>query len=292
MDGRERAMKVDRQKLTAYALGELQGAEAREVEESLRSDAAARRYVEEIRGAAQAIERDLRAEPLPGGRGADPVIREVARRQATRPSVRRAWLQAGAIGALIVLFTLALPLRERFGGSVAHVFGLGGSTGTSGGTAEDSRPDHRTMKADPRTLQADVEGLIARSRLERAFGYCQLSIPTPAPGDRLSSDGASYILIESGIEVSLRIRSAPQPLVHGEGVEEVGAVNSGSLFRLARGDQSVEFYVVPENPLQPYCSVAVESDWVLPEPFRKAVAPAFEELGRSMAETLVVRTPK
>ncbi len=56
----------DDPRLTAYALGELEGAEQQAVEEQLRSDPEARRFVEELSGLGQSMSQELAEEEGPG----------------------------------------------------------------------------------------------------------------------------------------------------------------------------------------------------------------------------------
>lgn len=56
--------KPDEARITAYALGELSGADAREVEDWVKSDPKAAKEVEEIRAVARALTAELYAEGL------------------------------------------------------------------------------------------------------------------------------------------------------------------------------------------------------------------------------------
>ena len=57
---------VNDEQLTAYALGELEGADWAAAEERVAGDEAARRYVEDVRAAAQLMSEGLSAQPSPG----------------------------------------------------------------------------------------------------------------------------------------------------------------------------------------------------------------------------------
>src|ERR687889_523686 len=78
---------TDDVKLTAYALGELAGDDAREIEARLAGDEAARREVEAIRATAGELRSELANEPLP----------EVA--PAPRKIVERRWPARLALAA-------------------------------------------------------------------------------------------------------------------------------------------------------------------------------------------------
>ncbi len=59
-------------RLTAYALGELDGSERAEIEALLAESAAARQYVAEIRDTAQLLSEQFRSEPQPRACGRTP----------------------------------------------------------------------------------------------------------------------------------------------------------------------------------------------------------------------------
>ena len=136
-------MNYDDPKLTAYALGELEGAEREQMEAFVARDEGARRIVEEIRQAGMVLERSLRAgrapsltaaqreaiaaaaasSAVPSGSGAAKLnyapVRMSARRMVTRWALATAACAALAVGGYFTLTRRVLtpPLTARISGT-------------------------------------------------------------------------------------------------------------------------------------------------------------------------------
>ncbi|MBI4566809.1 MAG: hypothetical protein HY719_00265, partial [Planctomycetes bacterium] len=168
-------------RLTAYALGELDAAEAEEIERALEHDDDLRRRVREIRAAADAVERHLSREPLPerDSRTADAVKARRDQPVESIPSAAPAptipgWHTrrlAAVAAVLVVLVAGALAVmngwmeRERHGtGPVARTGGMPGNEASTGPGAADEKAsrvrgrDQSVITADGATLSADVSG--------------------------------------------------------------------------------------------------------------------------------------
>jgi len=251
---------MSRDKLTAYALGELRGDAAREVETYLASHPEARRFVDETRAFSAFAERDLRAEPLPGGRGALPVLQEIAKRRRGQLPEHKVWLRAGLIALVLGLFVLAIPLRKRFGGDMA------GGVPPHESVETDQDWSRRTGVETSAALDNEIEQLVARRRTVRALSFCRFSFPELASTDTAADDDKSvkvtYLLGESGTRIRLRLREVPPPLVHEEGVREVAKEGTFSFFRQLIGEREIAVFGVSERAQRPYCEARIELEGV------------------------------
>ncbi len=107
-------------KWTAYALGELDAADAEAVERLLESSAEARALVEELKMASVALEEAFEAEPAPV---LTPAQRAAVRRAADTPApgwfsrmpMRSAWSLGAVTAALLVAAVLQLPRSQQAG---------------------------------------------------------------------------------------------------------------------------------------------------------------------------------
>ena len=111
------AQNRDDPKLTAYALGELDEAEAKEVEARLAEDEAARQYVQETRDLAERLTEELRREPAPALSEAQrKVVVLRAKQKPGRTTWRRLRLAAAIVAGLVVagvLIGLLTPTLAR-----------------------------------------------------------------------------------------------------------------------------------------------------------------------------------
>lgn len=96
-------------KLTAYALGELEGAELKEMEALVNKSEDARKYVEEVRQTAQVLQSELKSEPTLQLKDEQ---REKILGQDARPSLWRTyWMPAAGLGiAAMIALIVALPM--------------------------------------------------------------------------------------------------------------------------------------------------------------------------------------
>jgi hypothetical protein len=275
---------ISQEKLTAFALGELKGAEAKEVEEFIAKNAAARQQVEDVRALARFSERDLKAEPLAPGRGSAPILAEIAKRNAERPPARRVWLQAVSLGAVIVLFTLAFPLRHQFSGNVAKLFGLPEQTSD---VATEDRPTHRKAKEDPGAVTDDLVDFQARARAGVSAGPCRIQLPAISAADTLATEKgtatATYLLAGTGLRLDIIATARLAPLVHGAAVEEKSQANGFEIFRHVQGVSRTVYFAVPEKQNTYYCEIEVGSTWTPPEDLAAAFGAALDELAHSLA---------
>jgi len=106
-------MKVTEEVLTAYALGELEGDERKEVERHLAQHAEARTHVEEIRETAGLITKELSREPANGLTGEQRA--KIATISRSRPSrfLRRLTVFAAAAVVLIVVTCVAIVVASN-----------------------------------------------------------------------------------------------------------------------------------------------------------------------------------
>src|SRR5690348_8917742 len=102
-------------RLTAFALGELDGAERAEIEALLASSADARRFVDEIRETARILTDHLQAEPSPVGLAPAQraAIEVVLRPRPPRPALPRWARLSAAAAALVACASLALWVWSR-----------------------------------------------------------------------------------------------------------------------------------------------------------------------------------
>jgi Ca-activated chloride channel family protein len=118
MSARNGALTPEDPRLTAHALGELEGAECAEVERLLASDAGARELVEGLRATAKGLEREYRAE-LAAATRAKPIMAasQLMAAASTMSLPHRIWLhvvgQAVMMSAAAVLIGMSLAGSER-----------------------------------------------------------------------------------------------------------------------------------------------------------------------------------
>ncbi|MFC1672030.1 von Willebrand factor type A domain-containing protein [Planctomycetota bacterium] len=102
-------MKIDQILLTAYALGELSDKRKQDVEEYLRDNEEARRYVEEIRDTAAVVEKELRKQDTPGLTLAQKqLIKSESRKETAKKKSKRGRLVVVRIVALAAMLLLVV----------------------------------------------------------------------------------------------------------------------------------------------------------------------------------------
>jgi anti-sigma factor RsiW len=276
---------ISHEKLIAFALGELKGEEAKDVERFIASDSKARQHVHEVRELARFSERDLKAEPLAPGRGSAPIFAEIAKRNAERPTARRVWLQAASLGVVIVLFTLAFPLRHQFSGNVAKLFGL---PERATEVATEDRPTHRKAKEDPGAVTDDLAEFQARARAGISAGPCRIALPAITAADSVvtgkDTATATYLLPGTGLRLEIIATARLAPLVHGSGVEGKSQVNGFEIFRHVQGVSRTVYFAVPESQNIFYCELEAGTTWTPPEDLAAAFGAALDDLSHSLAQ--------
>src|SRR5262249_26993092 len=100
-------------RLTAYALGELDGSERAEIEAHLAGSAEAARFVDEIRETARLLTEQLRLEPSPGLAAAQREVIEINLR--TQPTARRfpRWIPLALAAILVAGATTAFWVANQ-----------------------------------------------------------------------------------------------------------------------------------------------------------------------------------
>ncbi len=83
-------MKINEERLTAYALNELEGKEKTQVEDHLKENEEARRYVDDIHRTAEIVTRELDEEPAPGLSGEQKERIRAASSEGIEPERRQA----------------------------------------------------------------------------------------------------------------------------------------------------------------------------------------------------------
>lgn len=199
-----KAFDPDDPQLTAHALGDLDGAEMREVEALLARDAAARRHVEAIRAAAAGFGAAFEREPAP----AVSPIRAV---EIERPRRRAPWIpwlfyaSTGAVACFFVVLIVRLtdlpPASETAGGRAAEA-PLPAAENKSGAAAAAELREpriHRQEKSDatdtfadaPAAAAAESEGRALKSIRQRddtnARALATLPATAPAPAQETAN---------------------------------------------------------------------------------------------------------
>ncbi len=275
-------------KLVAFALGELKGEEAKEVEALLTNDPDAKRYVDEVRAFSHFASSDLKGEPLPSGRGSSPVFKAIASRKKSGPTEKQIWLRAGAIAVVMILFFLAVPLRKKFSGNVAQIV-----PSTESSVEESSpRPTERTAKETASPIQSELDAFLERNRTWHSTVDCRASLPAALAGDKIQVDSkrkaisATYLFAESGAELSVKVSSALQPLLHEMGVVEVAREEPYTYFRRQLSEQELVLYKVPDNSRLPLCLVHLELEGKFSDATKTLLGAQLETMAKKMAESI------
>jgi len=120
----------DEERLTAYALGELEGGDLAEAEALVAADPAAREEVEALRATAASLEADLGREVSPG---LDPAHRRALEERLvpSRPRLlpRPAWNRGGVAAAALLVVALAVSGRPKPADDGAGSGGVAGEVG-------------------------------------------------------------------------------------------------------------------------------------------------------------------
>ncbi|MGZ3712023.1 MAG: anti-sigma factor family protein [Bdellovibrionota bacterium] len=148
---------IDPAKLTAYALGELSGAEAREIEALAKTDPDIRRFIDETRAMARELKSDLNEEPTPPkSRGTFLGFRRFSNKYA----------EAGA--GLLILLLLAIPASRRVSKFLHGSHGL------------ENAPQQADIASEG-SLNAEAIGfldsLAKRPTVEAAVRDCRFEVP-------------------------------------------------------------------------------------------------------------------
>jgi hypothetical protein len=297
-------MKIDKARLTAFANGELKGAEAAEIEAALRKDPEAAAFVEQQRALAKRLRADLGGEPLPSGGGSERILREIKRRQGNKPSEKQVWLQGAAVVGVVVLLLALVPLQKKFGGGLSNMFGMGpGLNHATDHTVDDG--DHPSIetdahrgpppKEDPHAIERDVEALGGRRVVRESVPGCRFSLPGATDIDRMPKESLAggfhriFLLTESGTELGVSVGTNPQPLVREEGVVELDKDGAFTYFRRVPDELGRIFYKVPADSHVPYCWVRVVLDGKLTDAARKLAGDPLEKIARKIAESMDLR---
>jgi hypothetical protein len=146
---------IDQAKLTAYALGELRGKEAEEIEAIAKSDPEVRKYIDEVRLLGKELEFELSDEP----------VAVVKAKSFFGIKFLNSKFAEAAAGVLI-LFLIAFPARHRFLDLV--------------GVHHDSAAptaDEQVIAGDNLEAMAFLDAVAARPTEEAAVRDCRFEVP-------------------------------------------------------------------------------------------------------------------
>lgn len=260
-------MNFDPNKLTAFALGELSGPEAREAESWIAAHPEAKRYVEEIRALGVSLKKDLSREPLPSAK-------EIA-------AVRKSWRAPQYAAALLVLLLLLYPLRKK----------LSYAPRSDQGTEEVSE----NMPVE--SVVAFVESVAARPTAPETVRSCRFQLPQAESADERG------ILNSSVVEGIGRFQLQNLYRDHLQSLRIlVGMVANGS-FASQPGDEiqndenfrsivrrpnpgTVSVYRVSNAALSYYCWVQVKLESALPAQGSEKLQPPLYDLALKIARSV------
>lgn len=178
----------DDERLTAYALGELEGAERADIERELAGDPEGRRALAELRGVAQALEGELKGE-MAGAPGLSDAARaEIAARAGkARGGGARRWVRRAAVVCGVSVSTAAGILvwvrvqGEPIAPFTYQLFGEPGERASE--HAGDSQLAARQFSpSGSRTLGEQLQGLGYLGGGGEGTTVDRNRIPTPTPG--------------------------------------------------------------------------------------------------------------
>jgi anti-sigma factor RsiW len=250
----------DDPRLTAYALGELEGDERAAVESALKTDAAARAAVDQIRATARQIEAALAAEPMPELKA---ITAPLAQRAAIIPSHDPGKLDGGP-----------LPLQNliRFPQAYYLIGGLAAACFAVMVTLHESEVMHRAQQQEAaQTAARELESKesAAVTATAKPSPYTEVSFPVPsipagrveiqslpqaAAADKTVAPGASAAsnqLVEGQTIVVSKLEVAAAP-AHGYSASETitdSRVNTKIVDLPLAGS---DFISVARNPLSTF----------------------------------------
>jgi Ca-activated chloride channel family protein len=233
-------------KLTAYALGELDGLELKEMEALVNNSEDARKYVEEVRQTAQLLQSELKAEPLPA---LEKSQREKLAGGTRRPSLWRTyWMPAAglAVAAMLAL-VVALPMlsggRLMIGASakreapeymdVANEAPVASNAKRVGGNELAKREGVQRIAPNKDAFSQDIAGAppAAEMAMENAAA-------PPQVADKKVIDSANYGKISPGMRAYLAKKAGIGGLQKMKG----GAIDGfGGTAKLREGGQPQDF---------------------------------------------------
>lgn len=175
-------MSFDKQKLLAYALGELDSKEAQQVEAFIKTNAEAARFVRENQQFSDRISAELSKEKIPAGKGLGALEQALLRKQAgksSQSSSSTGWMEASVVVALVLAAGIYWrePLlglwKERAQQTEASLDFYQTNFSSLSGSAD----------SGIELTVVEVKNALAewkeRSKMEESMGDCHFSLPTP-----------------------------------------------------------------------------------------------------------------
>lgn len=203
---------IDEKKLTAYALGELHGEEAKEIEALAARDPEAAAFIASTRALGQDLKRELSAEPMP-------VSRPRARRRLTSVEITFA-----ALGVLLAVFLIRQPL----GRWVTKHYSIDHAT-------DESLTD---APADGRNMVAVLEALAQRATDPVTAGECEFALPRLGAEDRRETPQMTKLEGQETVSVTTVYERSIE-LIAGSGAGAVPQEGAGVTVTEALGFRSV-----------------------------------------------------
>lgn len=206
-------------KLTAYALGELDGPELREMEELVNKSEEARKYVQEVRQTAEMLQSELKSEPQPS---LDDAQRAKVIGRADRSSWSLWWKPAiGFAVAAVATFVVVLPrVQQKVSDELE---GLTAPIGMSAPAANTGAPvNNQTAAQDSTKDPAQTQGGTPAARTAPVKA---LNDQTPAADAAAYSGGGE--LSESMAEAEIAAPKAQSLAAYGARKESAGKGSSG-----------------------------------------------------------------
>jgi hypothetical protein len=258
--------KIDPAKLTAYALGELRGPEAAEIEALLALDPEAMKQVQEIRALGSKLKNELAREPLPD-------MNKVNRQ-------RTPWRATQYAAAAFVLLLLLYPVGKKLMSRLPHF------------SEEDSALSESSAPS-PMAAADFLESLNARPTTSREVKKCRFELPRLNKED---SGGQIASLLMEGTE-SLQLKNLYQADSLSLSVV-VGWMAKG-IFSSQPGDEvkntdafrsvtrrldpaTVSIYKMSKAALSYYCWVSVKLE-SMPETGSETLQSPLESLAKKIA---------
>lgn len=176
-------MNFDKQKLLAYALGELDPKEAHQLEAFLKTNAEAAKFVRENQQLAKSITAELSNEKIPTGKGIGGLEQSLLKKRETKPNLKHGssgWLEGSAV--VLVLLAAGIYWRTPLMSKWQHQT-----------QQTDASLDFYQTNLSSLSGKAEIEGDLSalevknalaewkeRPKIEESVDDCHFSLPTPS----------------------------------------------------------------------------------------------------------------